>query len=138
MLVDNFRENCAKYHNFAVWDVADMRAFFEGNATLAEIFKIDYKMSVGEFEERRKEISDTNMQIMRQLLDQIGDKEFYIFTYHDDNHWELVQMQNLKIMNFGMDIEQIAEDHVYILLMDKKPELNMLSNWAPHAKGSTK
>jgi len=60
-------------------------------------------------------------------LDQIGDKHFFIFTYHDDNHWQLVQMQTQKVMSFGIDIEHVIEkDHVYILLMDKKAEYSKM------------
>jgi len=120
MLVSNFKESCTDYQNFAVWEVENMDAFFAGNSTLADIFKNDFKMSVDEFEERRSEITQTNMEIMKNLLDQVGDKHFLIFTFHDDNHSELAQMQTQKIMSFGMDIEAIKEDHVYVLIMDKK------------------
>ena len=122
MLVDNFKDNCVQYENFAVWDVENMDAFFRGNTVLAEIFKADFKFPVEEFNERRSEIEQTNMELMKHLLDQIGDKHFFIFTYHDDAHSELVQMQRQKIMNFGIDIETIIEDHVYILMMDRKAE----------------
>ena len=129
MLVNEFRENCAVYQNFAIWDVENMGAFFEGNATLVEIFQKDFKMPIEEFNQRRLEVSKTDMEIMQQLLDQIGDKHFLIFTYHDDNHSELAQMQTQKIMNFGIDIENtIEKDHVYILMMDKKVETNPMLN----------
>lgn len=127
MLVGNFKDTAHQFDNFAVWDVENMNAFLNGNGALSEIFKHDFKMSIEEFDARRSEIPKTNMEIMEQLLDQIGDKHFYIFTWHDDNHWELVQMQVQKIMNFGIDIENVIEkDHVYILLMDKKPEFNKM------------
>lgn len=122
MLVNNFRETCIKYENFEVWDIENMDAFFSGNATLEEIFKIDYKMPVEEFRDRREEIPQTDMQIMEKLLAQIGDKHFFIFTLHNENHLELIQMQAQKIMNFGLDIEAIKHDHVYVLIMDKKAE----------------
>ena len=127
MLVGNFQETAYQYDNFAVWDVENMHAFLNGNEAIVEIFKHDFKMPIEEFEARRSEISKTNMEVMEQILDQIGDKHFFIFTYHDDNHWQLVQMQTQKVMNFGIDIEHVIEkDHVYILLMDKKAQYDQL------------
>lgn len=127
MLVGNFQETAYQYDDFAVWEVENMNAFLNGNGAIVEAFKTDFKMSVDEFDARRSEIPKTNMEIMEQLLDQIGDKHFFIFTWHDDNHWQLVQMQTQKVMNFGIDIEHVIEkDRVYILLMDKKPEYNKM------------
>ena len=126
MLVTNFKDNCLQYESFEVWDVENMDAFFKGNKILNEVFKNTYKIPIEEFNNRRVEIPDTNMQIIEKLLDQIGNKHFFIFTYHDDNHEELVQMQNQKIMNFGVNIEEIEKDHVYILIMDKKAEFATL------------
>lgn len=120
MLVNNFKDTCFEYTNFQIWDVPDMDAFMGGNSILAEIFKNDYGMTYPEAKKKRSEIEDTDFQIMHNVLDQIGDKHFYLFTWHDDNHSELVQMQNLKIMNFGIDINEIDEDHVYVVIMDKK------------------
>lgn len=128
MLVKNFKQDCAQYDNFEIWDVENMKAFFHGNQVLAEIFKNNYKMEVAEFDERRSEISQTDMEVMENLLEQIGDKHFFIFTYHSNNHSELAQMQKQNTMSFGVDIELIEEDHVYILTMDKKPGTDNLLN----------
>lgn len=125
MLVKNFREDCGLYQNFMVWDIENMAAFLGGNPVIAEVFKNDYKMGAEEFEERRAEITLSNMEIMESVLDQIGDKHFLIFTYHSDNHSELVQMQTQKVMDFGLDIEDIAKDHVFVLIMDKKNTFTM-------------
>ena len=119
MIATEFRETCKQYNNFAIWDVESMDAFFEGNSVLAEIFQNNYNMPVSEFNERRSEIEVSSMDIMKNLLEQVGDKHFLIFTFHDDNHWELVQLQKQRIINFGIDIENIADDHVFILMMDK-------------------
>ena len=119
MLVNNFLESCSEYENFQIWDIETMADFLNGNGVIEEMFKIDYKMSVSEFESRREEIKETNMEIMKNLLDQVGDKHFYIFTYHDANHQNLVHMQDQKIMNFGIDINKVDEGHVYIVIMDK-------------------
>lgn len=120
MIVNNFINTCADYENFMIWDVENMKAFFEGNGVIAEIFKEEYKMTVEEFESRRGEISDTNLVLMGKLLDQVGDKHFVVFTMGDSSHMDLIQMQAQNVMSFGMDIKDIQADHVYILIMDKK------------------
>lgn len=119
MIVKNFQENCKLYKKFQIWDVTDMDDFMSDNPVLNEIFLNDYKMTYAEVKEDRTEIADSNLTIMNGLLDQIGDKHFYIFTWHDDNHAELVKMQDLNIMNWGVDINDIQKDHVYIIMMDK-------------------
>jgi len=120
MLVKEFKTNCSLYENFEIWDIENIDSFFKGNSILKTIFAKDYQMTVSELKSRRHEIADTDMLIIQKSLDQIGDKHFFIFTYHDDNHSELVEMQMMKQMNFGIDIEQIAKDHLYVVIMDKK------------------
>lgn len=120
MLVRDFSTNCYQYENFEIWDVESMDAFFKGNSVLAAVFKDEYNIPLEEFKSRRSEIEDTDMKIMENLLDRIGDKHFYIFTLHDENHLDLVKMQTMKMMNFGVDIELIQNDHVYIIIMDKQ------------------
>ncbi len=125
MLVKQFSENPFQYKNFEVWDVEDMNAFFNGNQVIKEIFEKEYKFSIEDFEEKRVDLPETNLGIIANILDQIGDKHFHVFTLYDANHLELVKMQQDKVMNFGLDIESIAQDHVYILLMDKVKEVSV-------------
>lgn len=120
MLVTNFMNSCADYENFAIWEVESMNAFLNGNGVFAEMFKADYKMTISEFDNRRSEIEETNMEIMKNLLDHVGDKHFLLFTPLDQNHMELVMMQDNKIMNFGMDINSVNKENVYVVIMDKK------------------
>lgn len=120
MLVSSFIENCSKYDNFQIWDVENIDSFLGGNGVFNEIFKHDYKMSVEEFSTRRDEVEESDMEIMKNLLDQIGDKHFLIFTHFDQNHQELIHMQDTKMMNFGIDISKIDTKHVFVLIMDKK------------------
>jgi hypothetical protein len=120
MLVENFKSSCTDYENFQVWDVENLDAFFAGNKVLAEIFEADFKFPLVELAEKRSEIAHSDMKIMESMLDQIGDKHFYIFTLHNPNHLELVGMQETGIMNFGIDIQEIDPEHVYIIIMDKK------------------
>lgn len=119
MIVNKFQDSCKEYKGFQIWDVKSMDDFMSDNPVLNDIFLKDYKMSYVEAKEDRKRIKDSDLTIMNDLLDQIGDKHFYIFTWHDNNHAEVVQMQNLKVMNWGIDINEIEKDHVYIIMMDK-------------------
>ncbi len=119
MIVKGFSQNCKDYENYAVWDIENMDSFFDGSDVLSEIFENDYKFPRAEYKARREEIADTDIEVMSKLLDQIGDKHFFIFTLHDDNHMELIRMQETGVMNFGMDIKNIHGDHVYIIMMDK-------------------
>lgn len=119
MLVAEFNETCHLYQNFQVWEIENIDAFFKGNQVLATIFKDHYAMPIEEFHDRRSEIAESDMEIIQNLLSMVDDKSFFIFTFHDKNHLELVGMQQMKVMNFGMDIEQIKHDHVYVMIMDK-------------------
>ena len=124
MLVEDFRQNCGQYNNFEIWDIENMDAFFKGNKVLTEIFETDFKMPVEEFREKRTEVEHSDMEIIKCLLDQIGDKHFFIFTLHNKEHLELIQMQKMKVMDFGINIEDIQEDHVYVVIMDKKASVS--------------
>lgn len=119
MVVADFYTKCTQYQNFEIWEVADMDSFFKGNSVLTEIFKDEYKMPVSELISRRDEIPHSNLKIMENLLDRIGDKHFHLFALGDENHMQLINMQNLKIMDFGMDISKIKDNCVYIMIMDK-------------------
>lgn len=120
MLVTEFSETCFQYNNFEVWQIDSLDDFFKGNSILAKIFEDYYKMPLSDLKNKRAEIPDSDMHIINRLLSQVDDKHFFIFTLHDENHLELIKMQRLKIMNFGIDIEQIKPDKVFVMLMDKK------------------
>jgi len=120
MLANEFSETCFQYENFMVWDIENVDAFFKGNEVLKTIFEDCYKIPFKDYKERRKEIQETDLQMMTKLLNYVDDKHFFIFTIHDENHLELVKMQRSKIMDFGLNIEDIRKDHVYVMIMDKK------------------
>lgn len=119
---ENFSESCHRYENFEIWDIESMSAFFSGNEIINTIFEDEYKFPVAEFNEKRTDIEDTNGEIIEKILDHIGDKHFFVFTLHNPNHLDLIKLQNLKIMNFGVDIEDVKKDHFYVVIMDKKSE----------------
>ena len=120
MLANEFSETCFQYENFMVWDIENVDAFFKGNEVLKTIFEDCYKIPFKDYKERRTEIQETDLQMMTKLLNYVDDKHFFIFTIHDENHMELVKMQRSKIMDFGLNIEDIRNDHVYVMIMDKK------------------
>ena len=120
MLANEFSETCFQYENFMVWDIENVDAFFKGNEVLKTIFEDCYKIPFKDYKERRTEIQETDIQMMTKLLNYVDDKHFFIFTIHDENHLELVKMQRMKIMDFGVNIEEIRKDRVYVMIMDKK------------------
>ena len=119
MLAAEFSEMCYQYEGFHVWEIENIDAFFKGNEVLTKIFFDYYSIPYEEFEERRSEIQDTDYQMMTKLLGKVDDKYFFIFTLHDENHMELVKMQRMKVMDFGINIEEIRNDRVYVMIMDK-------------------
>lgn len=119
MIVQDFKNTVGQYEHFEIWDIENIDAFFNGNGVIKEIFGKEYKIPFHQFHERRLEIKETNLDMITSILDQIGDKHFYIFTKGDPNHNELITMQETKIMNFGINIANIDLSHVYIVIMDK-------------------
>ena len=120
MLTSEFTEMCYKYEGFHVWEIENIDAFFSGNDVLETCFKDYYQIPFDEFKERRKEIADNDYQMITKLLGMVDDKYFFVFTLHDEDHLELVKMQQMKIMDFGVDIKDIRQDRVYAMIMDKK------------------
>ena len=120
MLVNEFSSTCRLYEGFQVWKIENLTAFLNGNEVLATMFQDYYNIPVKEIEEKRSDIADSDFDIITKLLSLVNDKSFFIFTLHDKNHLDLVGMQRMKVMNFGIDIEKIRDDCVYAIIMDKR------------------
>lgn len=120
MIAIDFTETCSTYENFEIWEVDNIESFFKGNQILETIFTDFYKISVEDLFEDRIQVQETDYQIILKLLKEVSDKTFFIFTLHDKNHLELIGLQKMKVMNFGIDIEKIKHDHIYIMIMDKQ------------------
>lgn len=120
MLVSEFSSTCQLYEGFEIWEIENLTAFFNGNTVLATIFQEYYKIPVKEIKEKRSDIPGSDFDIITNLLGLVNDKSFFIFTLHDKNHLDLVGMQRMKVMNFGIDIEKIRNDCVYAMIMDKR------------------
>lgn len=125
MIVQRFSENPYQYEGFEIWVVKNMNEFFSGNGVIQEIFEKEYKIPISEFEHRRAELPETSLGLMTHILDQIGDKHFVVFTLNDENHQAFIAMQESKIMDFGVAIQNLEPDQVYILIMDKVKEVRM-------------
>ncbi len=120
MLVNEFSATCRLYEGFQVWEIENLTAFLNGNGVFATIFQDYYNILVEEIEEKRSDIAESDLEIMTKLLDLVNDKYFFVFTFHDKNHLDLVGMQRMKVMNFGIDIENVRDDRVYAIIMDKR------------------
>ncbi len=120
MLVNEFSSTCQLYEGFQIWEIENLNTFLNGNRVLATIFQDYYNIPVKEIEEKRSDITDSDFDIITKLLSLVDDKSFFIFTLHDKNHLDLVGMQRMKAMNFGIDIEEIRKDRVYAMIMDKR------------------
>ncbi|MCP4442575.1 MAG: hypothetical protein GY810_27015 [Aureispira sp.] len=124
MLVSKFSETYRLYSGFQIWEIKSMTDFFKGSEILPTIFKDIYNVSVEELEAKTVEVPDSNYNIINKLLGLVDNKSFFVFTLHDENHLDLVKMQAMKAMNFGVDIEQIKPDCVYAIIMDKMQNEN--------------
>ncbi|HQW12353.1 MAG TPA: hypothetical protein PLP06_09410 [Saprospiraceae bacterium] len=120
MLASEFSSTFRSYEGFQIWEIKNIQDFLTGNKVLSVIFQDYYNMPIEELEERRSEISESYLDIITRLLSLVDDKYFFIFTMHDPNHIELIGMQQMKVMNFGVDIEGIRGDCVYAIIMDKR------------------
>jgi len=120
MLANEFGDTCRLYTDFQVWEIENIESFFKGNEILSTIFFDNYKFPAEELKDRRAEIQDTDLEIITKFLSQVDNKSFFVFTLHDENHLELVKMQKMKVMDFGLNIEEIRNDRVYVVIMDKK------------------
>ncbi|TNE74571.1 hypothetical protein EP331_01355 [bacterium] len=120
MIAIDFTETCSTYENFEIWEVDSIESFFKGNQILETIFTDFYKISVEDLFENRIQVQETDYQIILKLLKEVSDKTFFVFTLHDKNHFELIGLQKMKVMNFGIDIEKIKHNHIYIMIMDKQ------------------
>ncbi len=120
MLVEEFSSTCRLYEGFQVWEIENLTAFLKGNEVLGTIFQDQYNFPVNEIGKKRSDIADSDLIIITKLLSLVNDKYFFIFTLHDEYHLDLIGMQQMKVMDFGIDIEKIREDCVYAIIMDKR------------------
>lgn len=120
MIVQDIKNTIFQYDNFEIWDIVNIDDFFKGNGVIREIFEKEYKIPIANFHARRAEIMESDGALMAAILDMVNDKYFYLFTKNDDNHNDLIYLQESGVMNFGLNIANISDDHVYVVIMDKQ------------------
>ncbi|MCO5237699.1 MAG: hypothetical protein M9933_15680 [Chitinophagaceae bacterium] len=124
MIVSNFTDNYLMYENMSIWEIKSIRDFFKAQESLAEIFEVEYGFPYGELH-KQTDFRDTDIMIISKLLDHFGDKQFFVFSYNDPHHNELKNLQDRKIINFGMDIHVLNPQRIYVLEMDKSKDIKI-------------
>jgi hypothetical protein len=125
MIITDFNDNYLMYEKMAIWEVSSLENFFKSHEMLGEIFEKEYGFSYAERNEPGKQLNDTEVTIISKLLDYFGDKYFFIFSYNDKHHNGLKELQDKKIINFGIDVHVINPNRTYVLEMDKTKDLKM-------------
>lgn len=125
MIITDFSENYRMYEKMAIWEVTSLENFFNTHEMLGEIFEKEYGFSYAERNEPGKQLNDRDVTIISKLLDYFGDKYFFVFTYNDKHHNDLKELQDKKIINFGIDVHVINPNRIYVLEMDKTKDLKM-------------
>lgn len=119
MLVGKFKDHAFEYKNFEIWDISSFQEFLDGNAIIREIAAKEYKIVGDKRDELIKQPVVKSIAMMEDILDLINDKYFLVFEKNDEVHTELKMMQVMKTMDFGIDIREIDETHVYVMIMDR-------------------
>ncbi|MFN5416710.1 MAG: hypothetical protein ACK5B9_06600 [Flavobacteriia bacterium] len=119
MLVEDIKNTISQYKNFEIWDIENMEAFFSGNGVIKEIFEKEYKIKIENFSSQRSKLPENDLGLIANILSHIGDKHFFLFVFGNENHLDLIELQEMKIMNFGVDIKDLNPSHYYVLIMDK-------------------
>lgn len=125
MIVTDFKENYNMYENMSIWVVNSLDEFFKAHEFLMEIFENEYRFPFDKRNEQANPFDDTDIMVVSKLLDHFGDKQFFVFSKTDKHHKDLIEIQNKKIINFGMDISSIEPNKIYVLEMDKTKDLSM-------------
>ncbi len=124
MTITDFGNDYVLYENMSIWEVKSLPDFFKAHEDLLEIFEKEYGFAFDKLSDQ-KDFNDSDIMVISKLLDQFGDKFFYVFSNNDTHHNELKILQDNRTMNFGMDIYVIHPSKIYVLEMDKTKDLKM-------------
>lgn len=111
------------YLNMSIWTVSTEEEFIKMHENLAEAFKQEYKFDYNERNNPYNKFNDSSKTVINKLLDYFNDKCFFVFEQNDENHLQLIMLQEKKIINFGIDINSIEPNKIYVLEMDKTTDL---------------
>ncbi|MCC6383915.1 MAG: hypothetical protein LC117_06505 [Bacteroidia bacterium] len=123
MIITDFKDNYLMYENMLIREFSSFEEFLGVHEMLKQIFSDEYGFT---YEERNKpgnSFSDTPVEAINKLLDYFGDKYFFVFTLNDAHYYYLLELQDKKIINFGIDLKTLDARKVYVLEMDKTKEL---------------
>lgn len=123
MIVKDFHEKYLMFENMAIWDISSLEDFLTSHNQLGEIFKKEYEFSYDQRKEPQNVFQDTDIEVVTKLLDHFGDKNFFVFSDSDINHSVLKELQDKKVINFGMDIYVLHPNKIYVLEMDKTKDM---------------
>lgn len=124
MIVTNFTDDYLLFENMLIWEIKSFPEFFKAHENLFDIFEEEYGFPYSKLSEQA-DFKDTDILVVQKLLDRFGDKHFFVFSNNDQNHRILKQLQDKKIINFGMDIHVLHPNRIYVLEMDKTKDIKM-------------
>jgi len=123
MIANDFKKNCHLFENMAIWEISSLEEFMKGDAFLPEIFKKEYGFEFSEEKNPENKFSDNLVTVATKLLDYFGDKHFFVFQNGNPEHAILKELQDKKVINFGMDIHVLHPFKTYVLMMDKTKDM---------------
>lgn len=124
MTITDFRENYLMYEDMSIWEIKSLDEFFKAHESLLEIFEKEYGFPYNKRSEH-SEFKDSDIMVVSTLLDNFGDKYFFVFSNNDKHHNDLKTIQDKKAINFGMDIHVIHPRKIYVLEMNKTKDMKM-------------
>ena len=123
MIANDFSEKYLLFENMAIWDIPSMEDFFTSHNMMLEIFEKEYGFHYSQRYGKENNFTDGDISVVEKLLDCFGDKHFFVFSYNDRNHAILKELQDKKVINFGIDIHVLNPKKIYVLEMDKTKDL---------------
>ncbi len=123
MIANDFGENYLMFENMAIWDIPSMEDFFTSHNMMLEIFEKEYGFPYSQRNGKENNFTDGDISVIEKLLDCFGDKYFFVFSNNDRNHAILKELQDKKVITFGMDIHVLHPKKIYVLEMDKTKDL---------------
>lgn len=125
MTVNDFGTKYLMYENMSIWEIRSLDELFKTHESLFEIFEKEYGFPYSELADHKNDFKDSDSMVISKLLDHFGDKQFFVFSYGDKHHNDLKNLQDKKIINFGIDIHVVNPSRIYVLEMDKTQDLKV-------------
>lgn len=123
MIVTNFIEDYSIYENMVIWEVKSLDDFFKTHESMKEIFEVEYGFPPRSIDSQ-EDFRDSDVLIVSKLLSHFGDKHFFVFADNDPHHNQLKQLQDQKVIHFGLDIYVVNPSRIYVLEMDRTSDIS--------------